>query len=189
MPYALAQLLGKGCELDIDPSSEILDVGAGTGTVGKFLKEKGFTNLTAVDPSEAMLKKAEANGAYKAIHCIYIGMGLDKYPDNLKGQFDVVTASGCFMEGHIPAAGFDDIHASLKTGGHALINFKDCYLEDDAKEGYKPKLDEMQAQGKFKLIKENVTYREEWRTEQISNHNKGVGEKIKDINLIFQRLD
>ena len=189
MPLALSELIGKGCVLDISTDSEILDVGAGTGTVGTYLKKKGFNNLTALDASEGLLKKAQEKGAYKAVHCMYVGMGVDKFPEELKQQFDVVTASGCFMEGHIPSAGFEDIHAALKTNGFAVINFKDCYLEDDAKEAYKPKLDQMVAEGKFKLFKESISYREEWRTEQISNHNKEVGEMIKDINLIYQRVN
>ena len=34
----------------------ILDMGCGTGLVGKFLAEKGFTNIHGIDLSKKMLK-------------------------------------------------------------------------------------------------------------------------------------
>ena len=139
-PNYLVQRIGSGCVLDVDPASEILDVGAGSGVIGRLLLEKGFSNITGIDASEAMLKKAKETGAYKATHCMYVGMGVEKFLDELKGRFDIVTACGCFIEGHIPATGFDDVHAALKTGGHFVINFKECNWVEGAKEGYKEKL-------------------------------------------------
>ena len=149
--------------------------------------EKGFQNITAIDASEVMLKKAEETGAYKATHCRYIGMGLDKYPEELKGKFDVVIACGCFIEGHIPAVGFEDVHASLKTGGHFVINFKECNWVEGAKEGFKEKLTQMIEEGKFKIVHESISYREEWRETEIGNNNKPIGDKIKDFCFIMQR--
>ena len=186
-PQHLVERLG--CVLDIDPSSAILDVGAGAGIVGKLLKEKGFSNITGVDASQALLKKAQESGAYKATHCMYFGLGFDKFLDELKGQFDIVTATGCFIEGHIPASGFDDVHAALKTGGHFLINLKECNWTDEAKEGYKAKLSQMIKEGKFKIVDESISYREEWRETEIGDNNKPIGEKIKDYHFILQRLD
>ena len=185
----MVDLIGIGCTLDIDLESEVLDMGAGSGVIGRLLMQKGFTNITGIDASEAMLTKAVATGAYKATHCMYVGMGTDKYPDELKGRFDLVTACGCFIEGHIPSTGFDDVHASLKTNGYFVINFKECNWVEGAKEGLKEKLGELISEGKFKVVNESTSFREEWRETEIGNNNKPVGEKIKDFYFIMQRID
>lgn len=56
------------------------------------------------------------------------------------------------MEGHIPSTGFDDVYASLKTGGHLVINFKEEDWIEGAKEGFKEKLDLLFADRKFKIV-------------------------------------
>ena len=38
---------------------QVLDMGCGTGLVGKFLAEKGFTNIHGIDLSKNMLAKAD----------------------------------------------------------------------------------------------------------------------------------
>ena len=76
---------------------------------------------------------------------MYLGMGLDQFPEDLKGRFDLAIACGSFLEGHIPDIGLDDIHASLKTNGHFVTAFKSCYWVDGKKEGYKEKCDELVA--------------------------------------------
>ena len=51
-PENICKLIGPGQIVDLDPSSvEILDVGAGTGTVGMHLGKKGFSGIIGLDPS------------------------------------------------------------------------------------------------------------------------------------------
>jgi predicted TPR repeat methyltransferase len=46
--------------------AEILDLGCGTGLVGKYLKEDGgFENIRGIDVSGKMLDQAETKGCYK----------------------------------------------------------------------------------------------------------------------------
>ena len=157
-------------------------MGAGSGTVGKLLKQKGFTNITGIDASENMLQKAKESGAYQSTHCMYIGMGVNKYPTELKNRFDLVTACGCFIEGHIPSTGFDDVHASLKVGGHFVINFKEENWVEGTKEGFKEKLDQLFAEGKFKLVSETTRFREEYRT---NAEGEQEVDKIKDFYFVI----
>ena len=129
--------------VDIDTASEILDVGAGTGVCGVLLREKGFTNIIGADASASLLKKLDETGAYKASRCMFFGLGLDKYPDDLKNRFDLVVAGGVWLEGHIPACGFDDVHASLKPNGYCVTAMRTTYWTNGQKDGYKDKVDEM----------------------------------------------
>ena len=56
-PENIVGLVGMDSVVKVEPNCEVLDAGAGTGVIGRLLKEKGFTNITAVDPSESMLSK------------------------------------------------------------------------------------------------------------------------------------
>ena len=49
---------------------------------------------------------------------------MDHLPADLLGKFDLTVGSGVFLDGHIPAAGFDDAHAMLKTGGHFVTSIR-----------------------------------------------------------------
>ena len=73
-PENVTKCMGKGEFVDLDPeTAEILDVGAGTGTVGLLLQKKGFKNITGIDASRTLLDKLDASGAYKASRCMYLG--------------------------------------------------------------------------------------------------------------------
>ena len=50
--------------LGIEKDSPILDMGWGTGLVGLYLAEKGYTNIDGVDASSGMLDKAREKNAY-----------------------------------------------------------------------------------------------------------------------------
>ena len=127
-----------------------------------------------------MLTKLRETNAYKKDYEMYLGNGLDKYPDELKNNFDLVIACGSFLEGHIPDAGLDDIHASMKTNAHFIVAFKDCYWVDGMKEGYKEKCDKMVAEGKFKMVHTCNSFRPEWRP-----RTNNVGEQIESIYFVF----
>ena len=97
------------------------------------------------DASDVFVRAAEASGAYKEARTLFFGMGLDKYPEDLKGRFDLVTGSCVWCPGHIPNIGFEDIHASLKPNGYFVTPIVKCYWVNGEKEGYKDKIDEMVA--------------------------------------------
>ena len=53
-PEYMEKLIGPGCFVDfpMEPSKvKVLDIGAGTGVMGKLLKTKGFTDIVGIDPS------------------------------------------------------------------------------------------------------------------------------------------
>ena len=68
-------------------------------------------------------------------------------------KYDVVTSTGCFLEGHIPASCFDEAHALCKPRGHFVTSLRSEYWVNGQKDGYKDKIDEMVSSGKFKLLK------------------------------------
>jgi predicted TPR repeat methyltransferase len=45
-----------------------LDIGAGTGFVGEYLKKHGYTNVDALEPSKGMLEVAGPKNIYKNMY-------------------------------------------------------------------------------------------------------------------------
>lgn len=67
--YRGPHILADFCNILLsDKNARILDVGAGTGLVGEYLKKRGFCNLDALEPSLGMLEVAKTKNVYKNLH-------------------------------------------------------------------------------------------------------------------------
>ena len=94
---------------------KLLDLGCGTGLVGKILKEKhGFVNLVGLDVSQNMLEKAKEKGIYKKLICSYVTE--ERVADIENAEFDGVLASGVITPGQIKPPVFDEILRWIKPG-------------------------------------------------------------------------
>mmetsp|Transcript_5754 Transcript_5754/g.7769 ORF Transcript_5754/g.7769 Transcript_5754/m.7769 type:complete len:222 (+) Transcript_5754:26-691(+) len=133
--------------------AEIFDAGAGSGRMGtKLVKEGGLAPLVGCDASARFVQHLLDSGNYKSVSEVWMGRGLDQFPSELQNRFDVVGAAGVFLKGHMPCAAMDDCHAALKVGGFLVTAMRSLYWENGQEEGYKDKLDELVAAGKFELI-------------------------------------
>lgn len=145
----LANLSDSG----ITRESDIFDAGAGTGTVGKNLvSEHGFAKLVGCDASSNFVEHMLSQGFYKEATEIWMGQGLDKFPENLKCRFDLVTAAGVFLKGHMPAVAIEDCHAALKNGGYFVTAMRSFYWEPGQEDGFRDKFDELIASGKLEIV-------------------------------------
>ena len=126
--------------------------------MGRLLQAEGFTNIQGADASAEFVRIANETGNYTGCHERYFGNGVDKLAADMLNKYDVVLGSGVFLDGHIPAAGFEDCHAMLKTGGHFVTSIRKMYYVDGHEYGYKEKLDEMCSTGKFEMVK-NFTFK------------------------------
>ena len=105
-------------EMDISKDSKILDVGCGTGLMGKMLGQDGYNQIVGVDASEKFVEASVATGFYTETQVMYLGNG--EFPEKYNGYFDTVVASGVWLKGHIPCAGLEDVYTALKVGGHFI---------------------------------------------------------------------
>ena len=124
-PYIIAD--EAALRMNLPKDAEILDVGCGTGLIGRLLARDGFTNITGIDASDNLLSVAQAEGNYKELEAVFLGLGLDAYPDKYKDRFDVVIGSGVFLAGHFPKEAIDDVFASLKVGGVLVTAIRKLY--------------------------------------------------------------
>ena len=182
-PEQITKLIGKGQVVDLDPAvTEILDIGAGTGTVGKFLSKRGFGGIVGIDAAPNLLQKLKSVEAYKESRCMYIGMGLDKFPEDLKNRFDIVTAAGVWLEGHIPASGLDDAFAALKTGGYLVSATRSYIWVKGEKGGYKDLIDKYIDEGRVELI-----HTETW-TQGVKGLHEGPWAEVVSIAFVIRKI-
>ena len=136
-----------------------MDIGSGTGIIGQAMQNAGFTNLEALDVSTNFLDAVRERGFYKEHHNFFLGKGVDQFPADLKNRFDVITASGVWMPGHMPNVALDDVHAALKMGGILVTAMRNTMWTDGVEEGYKEKFESMIASGKFEVLKHENFWR------------------------------
>ncbi|MFC2011600.1 class I SAM-dependent DNA methyltransferase [Chloroflexota bacterium] len=122
----------------------ILDAGAGTGLVGTLLAKQGYKNLIAMDLSKGMLEEARKKNVYKELHQMVMGDPMDYTTD----FFDAVISIGVLTIGHAPASSFDELVRITRPGGHIVFSLRPDVYRD---RGFKEKLDELEAAGKWKL--------------------------------------
>lgn len=145
--------------LQLDRSAVMLDIGSGTGIIGQALQNAGYENLEALDVSTNFLDAVRERGFYKEHHNFFLGKGVDQFPAELKNKYDVVTASGVWMPGHMPNEAIEDVHAGLKIGGYLVTAMRNTMWADGVEEGYKEKFEGMVASGKFEIVKKDEFWR------------------------------
>ena len=95
-----------------DKSGLILDVGCGTGQVGKYLTSAGFHHFDGTDISPDMLEKAKNRG-YRDL---FVSNLNDILPVTDQ-SYDVCLCVGVFTHGHVTADGLDELIRITKQGG------------------------------------------------------------------------
>ena len=86
------------------------------------------------------------------------------------------------MPDHMPKEGMDDIHASLKTGGHFVTAMRGTLYVNGEDLGYKDKIDELIAQGKFKLVREK-------RFMRGTSDGTGLYARMESCLVVLQKID
>lgn len=103
------EMLKRHCD---QPGTKILDVGCGTGQVGRYFKKAGYNNYDGSDPSEEMLAHARTRG-YGQLFVLAPGEPLPV----ANAAYDAATCVGVFTHGHLGPEGFEELLRITKPGG------------------------------------------------------------------------
>ncbi|CAH1778196.1 unnamed protein product [Owenia fusiformis] len=149
-PLAAARVLAEYIE---DKSAPVLDLAAGTGIVGVELKELGFTNIDALDASQAMLDQATEKNVYKRLICDYMGPNTLDIKDN---TYSGAVATGCFGEGHAKQDCFLEIIRVIKPGGTLVFQITNAKVSSTCLIGFDDTLNTHEDNNLWTLIKKEL---------------------------------
>ena len=153
-PLKCAELANETVELTgkTAATADVIDMGCGTGLVGKYLHDFGFRSIVGVDASKGMLKEAEESkpGVHKELVELFLGSPAT-YPENLRDRFDIVTASGILADNHLDNSVFEEFLLTLRKGGIACFATRTEYL---TKYGYGEYMNKLESEGKWKKVQE-----------------------------------
>ncbi|VDI82496.1 methyltransferase-like protein 27 [Mytilus galloprovincialis] len=113
-PYVCAETVGSYITDNRD-KVEILDLGVGTGLVGKRLHELGFRIFDGIDPSQGMLTLAKQKQIYRSLYCQFFTSEPTKINE---GSYDAICISGAFGKGDIPE---DSVYEMIRLGKPGCI--------------------------------------------------------------------
>lgn len=149
--YIAPVLLSKiFAEIVIDKSSQILDLGCGTGLVGEALRDLQFHNVDGLDFSKEMLDAAQQKKSYRNL----IHADLTKTTNVRSGAYDAQICAGLFTYGHLDATCIDECFRMLKVGGVFSTAIREQIWTSM---GFSQKFDEMVKAGQVEIIsKENL---------------------------------
>ena len=136
----------------------------------------------AIEPSHTLLDKLKTVEAYAEYRNMFIGIGSDKFPDDLKNRFDLVTAAGVWVEGHIPAAGLEDIFAALKVGGYLVSATRSYFWVKGQEAGYKDMIDKYIEEGRVELV-----HTQTW-TQGVKGLSHGPWAEVVSIAFVIRRI-
>lgn len=127
-PERTARLLATVLE---DKSAAVLDVGSGTGLAGQNLAELGYTQIDALDYSNAMLGVAKArqhNGKHVYQNCIQAD--LNEKLELRTNSYDAIICTGLFTHAHVGANCLPELFRVLKPNSFfATTVHKDIWQE------------------------------------------------------------
>jgi SAM-dependent methyltransferase len=106
----VAELLASALP-DLD--QPVVDLGCGTGAVGRRLAELGVTTVDGVDLSPEMLTIAARTGAYR---CLTVG-DLNDLPQGLNATYAASVSAGTFTTGHVGSSAVPRLMELLRPGG------------------------------------------------------------------------
>jgi predicted TPR repeat methyltransferase len=100
----------------------ILDVGAGTGEIGKLLNKAGYTAIDGADSSRTMLDQAEQLKVYQNLYHEMLEEN-KKFRDGCKdGYYDLVVSAGSFYPFHLSGNHLHSIINCVKPNGYFIIS-------------------------------------------------------------------
>ncbi len=130
-----------------DHKARIIDIGCGTGLVGRVLAASGFTAIDGLDISAEMLSQAQIKGGYNKL----FEADLTGAIDVADATYDAAISVGTFTHNHVGPRGLDEVLRIVKPGGIASITVNgDAYIAD----GYRAKFETLVADGVCSIVEQ-----------------------------------
>jgi len=125
--------------------SAVLDIGCGTGLVGRELAARGFMVVDGIDISPEMMAVAREQGGYRDLVCADLNARLPL----ADGAYQGAICCGTFTSGHVRANCLDEIVRVLAAGAPFAFTVK---LEVWESFGFKDKLAQLERSGAIAIV-------------------------------------
>ncbi len=102
----------------------ILDVGAGTGLVGEFLKLKIKKEIIGIDISSEMLHEAKLKKCYTSL----IEADITKKIPLKENSIGAIVSAGTFTHGHVGPGALDELLRITKPGGLFVLSINSKFF-------------------------------------------------------------
>ena len=139
----------------LDKAIRIMDVGCGTGLMGKLLNQQGYSHIDGCDLSLEMTLQANRLNIYNELTAdIDINQPIN--PD-WKDAYDCSISVGVFTPGHVEPQALNQMIDMTKPGGLIIVSTRIAYYETT---DYQQVSDQLEAENKIKLLKvdKNLPY-------------------------------
>ncbi|XP_057302899.1 ubiquinone biosynthesis O-methyltransferase-like [Hydractinia symbiolongicarpus] len=104
-------------------NKKILDVGCGSGNLGKSLVKEGFKDIDGLDMSDKFLEMAEETKCYgKLFKVLFTSNPTPGIKDN---SYDVAISAGCYLACHLPMDTIFELARIVKPGGYIHYTVSD----------------------------------------------------------------
>ena len=127
-----------------DKATKIIDIGCGTGLVGKYLQAHGFNNFDGLDISDDMLQIASQRGYQK----LYSG-SLNKELPIPANSYDCVMCVGLFTHGHVASRGFNELCRIVRSGGYLCFTINEGVYQ---KYGFEETIKDFEVNNKWHVV-------------------------------------
>ncbi len=131
-----------------DKLIRIMDVGCGTGLMGKTLYRNGYRNIDGCDLSYEMTREAEKLNIYNKLTA-NININKPINPD-WANTFDCSFSVGVFTPGHVEPRALNQMIDLTKPGGLIIISTRIAYYETT---DYQHVSDQLEHENIIKLLK------------------------------------
>lgn len=131
-----------------DKSIRIMDVGCGTGLMGKLLNHHGYRNIDGCDISAEMVEQAEKLQIYnRLIADVDINQPIQA---DWKNVYDCSISVGVFVAGHVDPPALNQMIDMTKSGGLMIVSTRLAYYDSS---DYQQVSDQLEADGRIKLLR------------------------------------
>jgi len=115
----------------------VIDIGAGTGSLGEELLSHGFKTIDGLDISKDMLDLCSTKNIYRNLFAVPLECTPTK--DIKENSYDAAISAGCYVTGHIPLETLEELARMVKPGGYIVFSLNDPNFQ----------LNYMEIQGRF----------------------------------------
>lgn len=131
-----------------DRSTNVVDLGCGTGLLGSRLSALGFSTIDGIDYSPEMLERARETGAYRSLWSADLNEPLD-IPD---GTYGAAAVMGVFSFAHVYAGALDEMRRILRPDGALVIGVNEVFVDEGS---LVAKLDDLCDAGLLELVEQD----------------------------------